>query len=666
MAVPMAIGLALGSPLGAAAVATGALNVSFSDGYEPYPVRARKMLLWSAMGAIAIFSGSVAGWSNAASITLATLWAFAAGMLVALGTKPGDLGLNTLTIVVVFSARPLHWESALDAALLAFLGGLIQMAFSLSLWPVRRYHPERKTLASLYEDLAHLAESPEADATIASQPTDLLGVAGGNHTLEEERFRLLFDQAERIRLSLFMLSWLRQLGQATDYIDRMRAIGAKVLRAVADSLLNAESLDAAGALLVDLRGFLAEVHSSSWGAGIEEHLRHDIQVEIDAFAGRLRAVLLVASHATVKGLLEFAREEAQLPAKLQIGAALETLRANLHWQSPVFRHAVRMAVCVASGDAIGRGGSWQRSYWIPMTVAVVLKPDFTTTFSRGVLRVLGTFTGLILSTALFHFLPVSPGAEVALVFAFMFVLRSLGPANYGIFSCCIAALVVLLISFTGVQPKEVIVARAVNTAAGGILALIAYAVWPTWERTQIRDVLARLFDCYREYFRLVVNMCGRDRPPDLELDQARLQWRAARSNAEASVDRVSAEPNVSAAQISCLNSILASSHVVIYSITALEAGFRRIHPSCAPPNFQAFAHDVEFTLYYLSAVLRNPSLTVEWPGLREDYNKLMEPGDLPPEQQFILKEADRLTNALNTLRERVLRWDNGATAGFSE
>jgi uncharacterized membrane protein YccC len=656
MAVPLAIGLALGSPLGAAAVATGALNVSFSDGYEPYPVRARKMLLWSAMGAIAIFSGSVTGWSDTASIALATVWAFAAGMLVALGTKPGDLGLNTLTIIVVFSARPLSWQSAMDAGLLAFLGGLIQMAFSLSLWPVRRYHPERKVLADLYTDLAHLAESPEADATITSPPSDLLGISGGNHTLEEERFRLLFDQAERIRLSLFMLSWLRQSEQANNYIDRMRVLAAKVLRAVADSLLNTESLDATGALFVELRGILAEVHSPSWGAGIEAHLKHDIQVEIDAFAGRLRAALQVAGHTTTKGLLKFAREEAQRPAKLQIGAAVDTLRANLHWRSPVFRHAVRMAVCVATGDAIGRGISWQRSYWIPMTVAVVLKPDFTTTFSRGVLRVLGTFTGLILSTALFHFLPVSAGAEVALVFAFMFILRSLGPANYGIFSSCIAALVVLLISFTGVQPKEVIVARAVNTAAGGILALIAYAVWPTWERTQIRDVLAQMFDSYRDYFRLVVNMCGRDRPPDLELDQARLQWRAARSNAEASVDRISAEPNVSAAQISCLNSILASSHVVIHSITALEAGFRRIHPSCAPPSFQRFAQDAEFTLYYLSSVLRNPSLTVEWPALREDYNKLMESGDLGPEQQFISIEADRLTNALNTLRERILRW----------
>ncbi|MGC2658030.1 MAG: FUSC family protein [Bryobacteraceae bacterium] len=657
MAVPLALGLALGHPLGAAAVAAGALNVSFSDGYEPYPVRARKMLLWSAMGAIAIFSGSLAGWNNFASIALAALWGFAAGMAVALGTKSGDLGLNTLTIVVVFGARPMTWQSAAETGLLAFAGGLIQMAFSLSLWPVRRYHPERKALGTLYADLAHLAQSLDADA-INATPGGLLSNSGGNHTLEEERLRLLFDQAERIRLSLFMLSRLRESGQAVAYLDRIRELGAEALRMVADSLLKVRSLAPTAPLLANLEDLLDDIHSdgSQGKAGLDPYAAREVTSEIDAFAGRLRAVLQVAGHATSEGLLEFAREEAERPRSLRISAVLDTLRANLHWQSPVLRHAVRMAVCVAVGDAIGRSISWQRTYWLPMTVAVVLKPDFTTTFSRGALRLLGTFTGLLLSTALFHFLPVSPGVEVALVFAFMYAMRSVGAANYGIFSCCIAALVVLLISFTGIQPGAVILARGLNTAAGGILALIAYALWPTWERTQIRDMLAQLFDSYRDYFRLVVNMCVSAHLPDAELDQARLQWRAARSNAEASVDRVSGEPNVSPTQMSNLNSILASSHVAIYSITALEAGFRRIHPRCAPAVFLKFANDVEFTLYDLSANLRNaPAAFTQWPVLRDDYNEIADIADSDPQARFIVEEADRLTNTFNTLREKVLQ-----------
>src|SRR5437868_11707188 len=98
---------------------------------------------------------------------------------------------------------------------------------------------------------------------------------------------------------------------------------------------------------------------------------------------------------------------------------MATLRANLSLESAAFRHAVRLAACVAIGEALGRGLGLRRSYWIPMTVAIVLKPDFSSTFSRGVLRLMGTFAGLLLATGLFHVLPSGVGAEVALIAVLM-------------------------------------------------------------------------------------------------------------------------------------------------------------------------------------------------------------------------------------------------------
>ena len=39
-----------------------------------------------------------------------------------------------------------------------------------------------------------------------------------------------------------------------------------------------------------------------------------------------------------------------------------------------------------------------RSYWLAMTIALVLKPDFGSTFSRGILRLAGTYVGLFVAT----------------------------------------------------------------------------------------------------------------------------------------------------------------------------------------------------------------------------------------------------------------------------
>src|ERR1700730_5721326 len=145
----------------------------------------------------------------------------------------------------------------------------------------------------------------------------------------------------------------------------------------------------------------------------------------------------------------------------------------------------------------------------------------------------------MLATAMFHFLPTGIGFDVVLIGAFVFLLRWAGPANYGIFGIAVSALVVLLISITGVSPKTVILARGLNTVMGGTLALVAYIVWPTWERTQVAAMLARLLDSYRTYFLKVLDVLeGREGAQPTDLDKLRLASRLARTNAVASVDRM--------------------------------------------------------------------------------------------------------------------------------
>src|SRR5262249_57505825 len=138
-----------------------------------------------------------------------------------------------------------------------------------------------------------------------------------------------------------------------------------------------------------------------------------------------------------------------------VGGRLATLRANLTMDSVVFRHALRLMACVAAGDAFGRMLHPYRAYWVPMTVVLVLKPEFAVTFSRGVLRIAGTLIGLLLATALFHFLPIHTATEIVLIGLFTFLMRWVGPANYGIFGVTITALLFLLIPITPIAPKQV-------------------------------------------------------------------------------------------------------------------------------------------------------------------------------------------------------------------
>jgi uncharacterized membrane protein YccC len=294
-----------------------------------------------------------------------------------------------------------------------------------------------------------------------------------------------------------------------------------------------------------------------------------------------------------------------------------------------------------------------------MTIALVLKPDFGSTFSRGVLRLVGTFAGLAAATALVHLIPSSAPWEVVLVGVWMFLVRAYGPANYGILSAAVAGLVVSLIAVMGISPIAVIQPRAINTALGGMIALVAYAAWPTRERTRVPEALAQMLDAYREYFRAVrLAYENQDRPYELELEKRRLAARLARSQVEASAERLATEPGTAEETNQAVAGILAASHRLIHAVMSLEGGLAGSPPVKARAAFSQFSNHFELTLYYLASVLRGSRLTLDaLPDLREDHNALLESGD-PRTQRYALTnvETDRITNSVNTLSAALFQW----------
>ena len=671
VALPLAAGYLLGSLGAGLIVSSGALNVCFTDADDPYRQRARRMLLGTMLVGLAVMTGTLTGHNAVINIVIAGVWAFAAGMMVAVNQTATDLGVTTLVTLVVFSAQPMEPHRAVSAGLLAIAGGLLQTLFALALWPVDGHEPERKALANLYEALASGAATPAAasEAPSASAQTmeahNTLAALGPVHTVEADRYRSLLNQAERMRLSLLTLSRLRvRIGREKEEseeaaaLDRFFELSSRLLASIGRSLRSNDSLDLHPVVL-DQFDTLAEVlRISRAGAEseIQSALAGDALHQVDALAGQLRSAVELASHSTPEGQAEFERTQARAPWTLRLRGSLATIRANLTFESAAFRHAIRLAACVALGDAIGRAVNWHRTYWLPMTVAIVLKPDFTATFSRGVLRVVGTLSGLAFATVLFHIVSTTVMTQIVLIALLTFVLRSFGAANYGILTAAVSALVVLLIGLTGVSAKEVIAARALNSVAGGALALAAYWLWPTWERYRINENVARLLDAYRNYFQAICTAYLKPDAPPPGLDSARQAGRLARSNLEASVGRLSAEPYPS--QLAALNDMLASSHRLVHALMALEAGLYQ--SKFVPPRdaFRTFSHDVEKTLYFLAASLRGTEIHPgDLPDLREDHHALLRSGDSRAERYALVNiETDRITNSLNTLREQIVSW----------
>jgi uncharacterized membrane protein YccC len=672
--LPLIAGYALGMPRGGLAMASGALNASYSDGSDPYAQRAKRMLASTTWCSVAVLLGALTGHHNVLSVAIVLAWTFVAGMLVSLGTTAADVGVISTVMLVVYAAQPLTPMQAVSSALLALGGGLLQTGLSVALWPVQRYDPERRALGALFLALAKAARAPveAAKAPVATteslQAQNALAGLSRDENVDAVRYRSLLNQAERLRLSLTAVSRLRmRLNRQSDghpaieVIDRYFENTAKMLDDLGASLLSGKDLaDEKDRLVlsVALAYQLREDNAGERGT-FAAAVAQNARLQMDALSGQMRAALDLASRATPQGQAEFVKEEARQPLWLRFSGVLATLRGNLNLQSATLRHAVRLAACVAVGDAAGRMFESSRSYWIPMTIVLVLKPEFATTFSRGILRIAGTIAGLVLATALFHFLPIHTATEIALIAVFMFLMRWVGPANYGIFGVTVSALIVLLLTITGVAPMDVINARGLNTVIGGVLALAAYAIWPTWERTQLPELFAKLLEAYEKSFHQVTeNYLRSGQAPDKERDRARQHARTARSNFETSLDRLGAEPGVTPEQMSQWNAMLASSHRFAHALMSMEAGVPHTEEAPPRPEFRQFREDVEKTLSLLAKILRGKhTAEKEFPDLREDHNRLVAAGD-PGKARYALVnvEADRMTNSLNTLREQEVEW----------
>src|SRR5438046_10025504 len=153
-------------------------------------------------------------------------------------------------------------HQTLISSALALGGGILRTALSVALWPVRRYEPERRALASFFLALARSAQQPLSatsapPATIHStQAQEALSGLDRETSIEAVRYRALLSQAERVRLSLLMLSRLHvrmrresPMHGSVQILSDYLKTAAQALQATGDSLISGIPAEASDEIL---------------------------------------------------------------------------------------------------------------------------------------------------------------------------------------------------------------------------------------------------------------------------------------------------------------------------------------------------------------------------------------------------------------------------------
>jgi uncharacterized membrane protein YccC len=119
----------------------------------------------------------------------------------------------------------------------------------------------------------------------------------------------------------------------------------------------------------------------------------------------------------------------------------------------------------------------QRSYWVPLTVAIVLKPDFGSVFARALQRGIGTVVGAVAGAVL---LVLIHGTWLLIPFGILAALLPYGRSrNYGLLATFLTPLVVVLIDLLSPAGWRLAEDRLIDTLIGcAIVLLVGFAPWP--------------------------------------------------------------------------------------------------------------------------------------------------------------------------------------------
>ncbi|MEU9416162.1 FUSC family protein [Streptomyces sp. NPDC051000] len=543
LAIVIGFGLAFLGPGAAASSAFGAFTAAiatFQKSWRPRPVLA---LASGLTLAVSTFVGYLVGSSHTTLfLALLAVWTFAAGLLWAAGPTAGIIASGNVAVMLVTVTLPTSVAQAAGHAAMIAAGGVVQ-ALLIVLFPIRRWGAQRDALADALAAEADYARRLRHDPVCAFDPQPLMRARDAATVTARQARRRPAELhgarglAERVRPVLASLAdpavGAPAEGPARDRVRQLLDAAGTVLDAAARAIRHGDPVRLPAPALAVLKS--PDTADLLTGAPLRAARRlaallDDVLETAEPGSGRGRSVAPDASmlRPTLTALVPM---------------VLRAVRAELHPDSPILRHAVRVTVVTCAGYLIGHVLPFGHGYWAPMASVMIMRPDFSQTYARAVARFTGTLVGVAVATGIVQL--AHPGMYLsgflAVVCAgLMYVLMRTG---YAVSQVCVSAYVVFLLGMGGVRWDQTVPDRVALTLVGGLLAMLAYALYPAWETPRLRNRLADWIAADGRYAAAVLGHYAA--PADARREDVRtalLAARDARIDWQDAVDRAAGEP----------------------------------------------------------------------------------------------------------------------------
>ncbi|MEH6406322.1 MAG: FUSC family membrane protein [Leeuwenhoekiella sp.] len=278
---------------------------------------------------------------------------------------------------------------------------------------------------------------------------------------------------------------------------------------------------------------------------------------------------------------------------------------NLSLQSPIFRHALRLAVVVMIGFAAGSIFALQNPYWILLTIIVIMRPNYGLTKSRSTQRIIGTIIGAVIATAvvllihnvmLFRILAI-----ISLIFAFATIQK-----NYRTAAIFITLSVVFVYALLKPNVINVIEFRVVDTVLGAILAAMGNAwLWPTWEFLGLRKILAQAVTANKLYLEQTAYYYEKKAELPTSHKLSRKQAFISTGELNAAMQRMSEEPSSQQKNSENIYELVILNHTFLSALASLSTYIQNHITTEASEHFKIYTASITQNLEFAEDLLKN-------------------------------------------------------------
>lgn len=252
-----------------------------------------------------------------------------------------------------------------------------------------------------------------------------------------------------------------------------------------------------------------------------------------------------------------------MPNKEKIN--FKVLKSNFSLSSSHFRHAIRITSALLIGYLVSLLPFLVigHTYWILITIIAILKPAYSITKQRNLLRFYGTVAGAIIAYGILYFIHIN-GVLLGILLFSMILCFSFLKGRY--FWAVLFMTIYIFLSFNFLNPGNVDVIfkdRIVDTLIAGIIGfIVSYLILPVWEHTQNLDLMKKSADSNLIYFHTVMD---RFSSKNHDLEDYKIKRKNAiisLANLSDSFQRMISEPKNQQKKQEVVHQFVATSHLI--------------------------------------------------------------------------------------------------------